>query len=648
MSASEVSSRLRAGVSSRLEQIGVGAATRENEWKFRSVKPWVQMSASEMRSSYVSAAEQVIHGTVRSLGATVEIGSPSFDWNRDPLTQVRAPMTFGPTLNIHSRQTVGDIKYLWEPNRHLALVTLAMAYEQSGDKGYRDHAIRLISAWLQQCPYPRGPNWSSGLEVGIRLINWALIWQLLGFDQTVTDVSDDSTGFRNAWLPCIYQHVHFTRKHYSRNSSANNHLIGEATGVFVACCTWPYWSDFERWRLEALDILADQALVQSYPDGVTREQTTSYQLFVLQLLLISVVVGRTAGLEFSAASRARILAMLHSLADLRDAAGNMPMIGDNDDGHAIRLSYEDDFCPYASAFATGAVLFDDPELAQAAGKLDDQTRWLVGTSGWDSLLARGTAQRRLHRTSFSDAGYYILGRDLSTDDELRLLVDCGPLGYLSIAAHGHADALSIYLSVAGREFLVDPGTYTYHGKADWRMHFRGTRAHNTVTVDGHDQSVQAGNFMWLQHAKATCLRYLKSRHEDHFVGEHDGYQRLSDPVTHRREILRAGSTFQVTDTLVCHGEHSVEQWWQFSEHCVVTAEGGIVMVVNGPCSIRMNLPTDGSVVRVYRGSKDPIAGWVSRSYDSKVPATSVCVKTPIRGLTKLVTTIDCSAGQASS
>src|SRR5206468_507056 len=81
-------------------------------------------------------------------------------------------------------------------------------------------------------------------------------------------------------------------------------------------------------------------------------------------------------------------------------------------------------------------------------------------------------------------GYYILGADFDTPNEIRAVVDAGPLGYTAIAAHGHADALSFTLSVGGSEFLIDPGTCAYHTQERWRQYFRGTAAHNTLRVDG--------------------------------------------------------------------------------------------------------------------------------------------------------------------
>ena len=82
-----------------------------------------------------------------------------------------------------------------------------------------------------------------------------------------------------------------------------------------------------------------------------------------------------------------------------------------------------------------------------------------------------------------------------------------PLGYLSIAAHGHADALSFTLSVGGNEILIDPGTFAYHTQKRWREYFRGTSAHNTLRVDGADQSVPGGNFLWTQHSQTRVLSF---------------------------------------------------------------------------------------------------------------------------------------------
>ena len=67
----------------------------------------------------------------------------------------------------------------------------------------------------------------------------------------------------------------------------------------------------------------------------------------------------------------------------------------------------------------------------------------------------------------------------------------------------------VTLSAGGREMLIDPGTYAYHTQRPWRDYFKGASAHNTVRVDGLDQSVSGGNFLWTRHARARCERLAR-------------------------------------------------------------------------------------------------------------------------------------------
>src|SRR5688572_13445831 len=251
----------------------------------------------------------------------------------------------------------------------------------------------------------------------------------------------------------------------------------------------------------------------------------------------------------------------------------------------ICLASEPGFSAHMSQVATGAVLFERPDLAARAGAVDGKTVSLLGIEAVRKLMQlkdRGRAGFR-PRQQFTESGYYLLGSAFGTPEEVRLLIDAGPLGYLTTAAHGHADALSFVLNIGDREILVDPGTYAYHTEPAWRQYFRGTLAHNTVGIDGQDQSVQAGNFMWAQHARARCLEFEPAAALQRFVGEHDGYRRLADPVTHRREIEfhPQGRLIEVADSLSCEGGHEARRAWHFAENCQVEVQGNTIRVISG-------------------------------------------------------------------
>src|SRR6202012_2469501 len=97
-----------------------------------------------------------------------------------------------------------------------------------------------------------------------------------------------------------------------------------------------------------------------------------------------------------------------------------------------------------------------------------------------------------------DAGVAILRThngqtpEVRQDGEIWCRCDGGPHGFLSIAAHAHADALSVEVRCGGVDILADPGTYCYHGEPEWRKYFQSTIGHNTVEVDGQWQSLRGG------------------------------------------------------------------------------------------------------------------------------------------------------------
>jgi uncharacterized heparinase superfamily protein len=556
-------------------------------------------------------------------------------WNRDPRSGTTAPMAPGPSIDYRDPTLVGDIKYLWEPSRHLELVTLAQAWRCTSERRYRDGARTLLLSWLDQCPYPQGVHWASSLELGVRLLNWAAAWQLLA-----GEIDDD---WRQRWLNAVYKHCHFISRHLSRHSSANNHLLGEYMGLYVASLQWPCWPESARWRAKAERGLREQAMQQNWGDGCNKEQAIYYHHEVMDMMLLCQLAALANGASFPPDWLARLERMAEFLAALMDVGGNVPMIGDADDARMLRLDAAA-APPYRSLLASAALLFGRADFKAKAGVLDDRNRWLFADADtrWAALDGARAAPPRL---AFPEGGYYLLGKEFDTPREVRIVIDCGPLGYLSLAAHGHADALALTLSMGGQEFLVDPGTYAYHTQRQWRDYFRSTAAHNTVQVDGLDQSTIGGNFMWLHKARSVALAHEGSHF---FEGKQDGYLRLRDPVMHRRRVRYDAkrNAVQVEDTLECLGEHEVALHWHCAEGCHAEAVGHALHVAKRGMALRMHCQF-GTGPQLYRASTAPIAGWISRSFDSKAGITTAVWRGTIRGTSTIVTEITLQEGASS-
>jgi hypothetical protein len=277
---------------------------------------------------------------------------------------------------------------------------------------------------------------------------------------------------------------------------------------------------------------------------------------------------------------------------------------------------------------TGAVLFERPDWANKAEALDQKTLWLLGewTIDWWNRYKAASPVAHEPEVCFPDSGYYILGEGFNTGDEFRVLADAGPLGYLSICAHGHADALSFVLSVAGREMLVDPGTYIYHAKEAWRNYFRGTSVHNTVRIDGLDQSTIGGPFMWLKKAKTQVEKLFQDSDGNvkRLVASHDGYSRLTDSVLHRRTFYYSQGSYrlEIVDDILAEQEHEIEVFFhlhpavriQYSSDCIVLTRSSVGLRLQLDLALKVSL---------HRGEEDTILGWYSPGYDRKDPTWTV-------------------------
>src|SRR5882672_1556693 len=213
----------------------------------------------------------------------LDLGDP-IDWNRDYSSGVTAPTRHASLIDYRDFRVTGDCKLVWEPNRHHHLVVLGRAYRATGDIRYAAAVIEQLESWLEQCPFGRGMNWRSPLELAIRLINWVWAIDLIRESGLVTGT------FWTRLRHSTYLHLWQITRNYSRGSSANNHRVGEAAGVFIASSYFRGLDKAGRWRQESRRILSEEIISQTYLDGGSREQAVGYHVFVLQFFLPAAII----------------------------------------------------------------------------------------------------------------------------------------------------------------------------------------------------------------------------------------------------------------------------------------------------------------------------------------------------------------------
>jgi uncharacterized heparinase superfamily protein len=494
---------------------------------------------------------------------------------------------------------------------------LGRAYRLSGDIQFANAVVEQLDSWLKQNPYGVGMNWRSGLELGIRLINW--VWAV----DLIEDSGVIDNGFRHRLLDSVSRHIWEIDRKYSRGSSVNNHLIGEAAGVFVAASCFGNLRNASRWQARSRDILRREILSQTFPDGGTLEQAIGYHFFVLQFFVIAGITARATGQDMPESYWSRLEKMFEFLGILNEGGDGLPLFGDCDDGYVLDLGRDPhDIRQWLSV---GAAVFGRSDFKAWAGGYAEPVEWLLGEPGRQSFKAIPELQNKTSTSrAFKNSGYYLLQYgEFDSPDRISVVFDCGPLGMGALAGHGHADALSFTLRAFGRDVLVDPGTYDYFSYPKWREYFRSTRAHNTVVIDVKNQSEMLGLFLWGRRAKADCLSWQPTDVGGKVIGKHDGYMHLDDPVTHKRMLDLDGRELVVRDDIIARGKHEIEVFFHLAEHCVVIPAGGNRYLVDaGSGTIEIELDPC-LQVESFNGSKDPIFGWVSRGYHQKEASTTL-------------------------
>jgi hypothetical protein len=573
--------------------------------------------APESARRVIDCADRLLEGRFDLLGYTdLSFGNP-VQWHVDPVSGVHAPLQHWSRIPYLDPRVAGDHKVVWELNRHQFLVTLAQAYWLTGDERYAVRTVALLEGWMSANAPKAGINWASGLEIAYRAIAWLWTLRLLaGSKHLRRDVAVRALGF-------LYLSGRHVLRHLSRWFSPNTHLTGEALGLYYLGTQLPMFREAAAWREQGSAILLEQLPRQVHPDGTYFEQSTWYHLYTHDIYLHFLLLAERNGLNVRAIVGPVVERMVEHLAALTRPDGSMPLIGDDDGGRLLCLEG-------AAAgnlrdpLTTGAVLFARGDFAALATPPCGTAVWLLGPEAATRFAAVPPRPPASRAFLFRDGGV-VVARDGWGPSASVLVIDAGPHGVLR-GGHSHADALGFDLVVGGHPVLVDPGTFTYTGSAEWRDRFRDTAAHNCVTVDGAAAAVPAGPFSWHSIADGTISLWQPTDDADLFVGRHDGFERLAAPVGYERSVLFARDGYWLLcDRIESAGHHDVWSHLQCAPGLTVAREAGGVLRLRDEHADRLTIHVTGDArIEIEEG-------WVSPAYGTRLPATRCRYGGPLAG-----------------
>lgn len=579
-----------------------------------------EWTASQQRDLFSDETERLIESARRIVAVhrwpLLGFGEQEFgvqiDWHRDPLSGRIWPLEYHADISMWHNDG-SDIRVLWELNRLGHLITLGRAYALTKEEELAAEFFAQVESWHEQNPVGRGANWSCAMEVALRAMNLLAAFSLFRSSPHVTEER------LRMLLTMFEQHgAHIRRNLEFSHVATSNHYLSDITGLFWLAIMLPELAFAEEWRAWALKEMLRELDKQILPDGADHEGSTGYHCFVLELFLYSFLLCRINAIRIEDRYWRKLQTMVEYLLAILRPDGFVPLVGDTDGGQVLPINSR---CANDRAYllALGAVAFKDSQFKLPGLELPSELLWLLGEAGLQTYQQLAHSNAEPSSQDFPDAGTY-----LQRHEDLYLLFNAGGSEKGRPASHRHNDLLSIEVSAGGRAFIVDPGSYVYSADLHERHLFRSTAYHSTVQIDDEEQQniIEEAPFVTGGEASARVLVWERTAESDRVAAEHSGYERLAEPVTHRRVITfnKLDRSWLIEDELVGKGQHNVATRFHF--------DAGLDVKLFDNNSVIAGDEISGTRLLVRSFDLDQPAEleaqFTSRHYGSKVESVAAC------------------------
>ncbi|MEO1349130.1 MAG: alginate lyase family protein [Cyanobacteria bacterium J06635_15] len=348
----------------------------------------------------------------------------------------------------------------WQVSHHKFSYALCLiqAYRQGQDPQYLHKWMTLITSWLDEMS--SGFIIASDAQVEARRIErWVYSFLLLQGTPCQQIITPD---FLRRFLSRIAAETLYICENLSQ---ALNHRTLQLSSIFLVGVVFPEFRLHPYFLQVGRDKLTDNLLCEFYPDGVHIELSTHYHQLSLKSFLSFVELAQTNNVALAPELLSTLTKALDFYLYMQWPNGEIPLINDADDGDFRYL------------------------LKQGSRRLNNP-EWL-----WGATLGNAGHPPQQPSKQFEDAGYFIFsdgwGTDLATAQQRQhVFYDCAQLG---AGKHGHFDLFNFCYFANGKPLIIDPGRYTYDAVPgqdgiNWRKTFKSTAYHNTVEIDGKDQT----------------------------------------------------------------------------------------------------------------------------------------------------------------
>src|SRR5229473_1259972 len=594
--------------------------------KFRSVpyySPDLRTLEEDSRALIVAFADEIRAGRYPFLGyGTVELGT-RLNWNFDFISGTEWPYVRRECRDC-IRHDGSDVKVPYELSRLQFLPVLGKAHVLTGEESYRGAAKDLLSHWIRSNPVPLGVNWTLAMEVALRAMSICFLLNLL------SPIRREEEPWLASVTRSLAQHLLYIEANIEfSHLLTSNHYLSDIVGLY--CLSMFLDGDgMAARRREYRQRIETEMARQVYEDGGDYEASTGYQVLVTQLFTTALLLMRSErSTPATPAFVGRLRTMFRFLNTVASSSGELPQVGDCDDGRTELLI--DDLQQMIHSSASERNSLKVPHLLGLGQRLLGEGAGVGDDAAWYGLTDAAPIPNA--ESQMGPGSAYAIralpksGIGVLQNGSAELLFFAIPNGIFGKGSHTHNDKLSFVLRLGGQEVLCDPGTGCYTRDIATRNRFRSTAAHNTLLIDGTEQNhIDAGPlglFILGNEAAVSSIEHGKEAQGYFLRASHTGYCSLGVKHTRTVHAIQNERSFVIEDELEGNGVHDFEFNLQLAPNRnaqLAAAENGIVCRIVGDPQIQLAIAGPAGL----HGTTQP--SLISSTYGATVPAAKVCIR----------------------
>ena len=615
-------------------------------YNFRAIpyyQPDLQGIHEHSRAFIITYADKIRSGRYPFLGyGTAELGIRP-QWNLDFVSGLTWPSQ---RLELRNciRYDGSDVKVPYELSRLQFLPILGKAHLLTGNDAYRLAAEDLLAHWIDSNPAPFGVNWTVAMEAALRAMSICFLLNLL-------------SPFRKneqAWLATITrslaQHLLYIEANLEfSHFLTSNHYLSDLVGLYCLSL-FLEGEGMVRRRGEYRRRIEIEIMRQVYDDGGDYEASTGYQVLVTQLFTTSLLLMLAEGVTPKPDFAERLRMMFRFLNTVASTSGELPHLGDCDDGRTELLV--DDLQQMILCPLTERNSLRVPRLLGLGQRLFCEGSGDGDDAAWYGLTGTSRVSRAGRKVNPRSASAVEVlpksGIGILRHRSAELLFFAVPNGIAGKGSHTHNDKLSFVLRVAGKEVLCDSGTGCYTRDIRTRNRFRSTAAHNTLLIDGLEQNRidegPAGLFILGNEADVTPIASGKVSSGRFLRASHAGYRLLGLAHIRTIRVMDEEPALVIEDEIQGDGMHRFELNLQLAPNYkaeIADAHDGISCRIFGDQQVQLKLTGPAGSAASIRQSR------VSRTYGTTISTQRVRYRGSDTLPTRILTHISWTDGNDS-